>query len=402
MAYAGEKLPAYAGETMSQSPFYARNEGLDVVSLTPTPNYSGSESRYWFFVDRKYIAGPLTACYYEWNANVPVRSSIVFLEKPVDVDESDGYRLIPSIDLHVSLTWDDTAGADHYLLARRESAGAYDWDAPLVRLYPDQELADEDVPGDGAWVYRVRAYDAAGNYSESDEESATLDPAPLPPTDVTLTVLDAATIRVSWTASASADIVSYGLFGGIGSTGVDLSQGAVVTTSANYYDLSAPVLQAFWGEGHFCGLVRGSDGTNYERGLTPIWRVDIAANEFVLRPNPVSDLSAEPGASASATVTGYYDRTGELGTATKVNLYGNDGAGGAVNYAAILDTVALETEATIQKFELDSGALVGSLTYIFGVKAATAGDAESARALEIACDTDDTAPASPDLDLESD
>jgi len=89
----------------------------------------------------------------------------------------------------VKLSWSEAAGADRYEIFRKVSGGSYPTEplAVLAAGFATYEWVDESLD-DETYVYKVVAYDAAGNSADSNEPSQAISAAPDAPTDLTVTV----------------------------------------------------------------------------------------------------------------------------------------------------------------------------------------------------------------------
>jgi hypothetical protein len=387
----GQRLPAFAGNTIITDMTVTPLPGGERV-LTPTPIHTGAT---WFlFVDRVFQAemDPLESVILP--AGTVIRKSAGFVEAVPGVDESDGARLFAAIELRVTLTWAAVTGASRYLLARRASGGTYDWTAPLKTIYAGGDLSYTDTPGNGTWYWTVRAEDAAGNATDSDEATEVMDGPPGAPADLALDLSVSGEGTFTWTAGTG--VSKYRLYFTTSAAGVtfDVSAESYFETT----DAFVTIPLAGVPDGHYWFLLRALDADDtMEMGIGNLTEGNVSGGLAIAAPNVVTNVAAAARSGGVVRVTGNYDRTAESGVATHVHLFRNNGAGGAVDYGSVIGTAALGTTATLQRFTVDSPALTDGLTYIFGVKAATVANVESALAPECSATADATGPAKPTL-----
>lgn len=319
------------------------------------------------------------------------RDHIEIIEtSPQNADE-DVTEFTSSPNEYVKLTWAEATGTpDYYEVYRKLGAGSYALIATIDAGESSYELWDGPLD-DGTYTWKLVAYDAAGNEKDSNEESETIDAAPDPPTNLAVSVAYS-WIILTWTASGSGDLASYNVYRGF-NTEIELSAAAHDTATGTTWQE-----RQVGTTGHFEFLLRAVDAAgNEEDGLGAMVQVDLDKGAIVERPNAPTTLLAEAIAAGQIRVQAGYDRGGEVGTATSIRIYVNDGAGGAMDWSTPVGTGTLATGLDHQTIEIDSSGLTGGLTYNVGIRARTDGGTESDNTDVTAVTTDATAPGAPVL-----
>jgi fibronectin type 3 domain-containing protein len=319
------------------------------------------------------------------------RDSIEIIETSTINSDEDVSSFVDTPLDKVQLTWAEVTGAVRYEVYRKVSGGEYSTPmATLAAGLATYTLTDGPL-SDETYVYKVRAYDAAGNYSESDEDSVALDAAPEPPSGLALTFNnDTHIVTLTWTASPDADLGAYDIYRG---DPPELLAAPYAT------DAASPWTEDLTGvTDHLQYLLRAKDDEGrQEANLSQMVAIEVTAGVQVLIPNSPTILTGQAIADGEVRLTVRYDRDGATGVATSVQLYVNDGAGGAMDWGTSVGTADLATGFSLEIVDIDSTGLTGGLTYLCGVRAKTAEDVEDANTETISVVTDATAPAAPDV-----
>lgn len=304
---------------------------------------------------------------------------------PQNADE-DLTKFASSVNEYVKVSWAEATGTpDYYEVYRKPSGGSYSLVATIEAGESTYELLDGPLD-DGTYTWKLTAYDLAGNATDSNEESETIDAAPDPPTGLAVSVAYS-WIVLTWTASGSADLDHYNVYRGF-NTELELSAAAHDTATGTTWQE-----RQVGTTGHFEFLLRAVDGAgNEEDGLEAMVQVDLDKGAIVERPNAPATVLAQAIAAGQVQVRAAYDRSGEVGTATTIRIYVNDGAGGAMDWNTPVGTGTLATGLDHQVIEIDSSGLTGGLTYDVGIRARTAGGTESDNTDTTEVTTDATAP----------
>lgn len=285
---------------------------------------------------------------------------------------------------YYKIYWDQGLGGGLTYLARTK-ADEINWIS--------NELAD------GSYKYRINTVDKAGNETTgASTVTVVIDRYPNAPTALALDsyddVMDEATF--TFVESTSAGVVGYHAYKNDGAGGVIDYDTIAATILAGNTDFTLVGI----GTGEWKVALRAYDASYEEDNVDVFVEFDISAGGDLLEdpPNAPYALAVIPTAGGTFLLTCSYDCFEEPGVGATINYYRNNGAGGVVNYSSVIasaaipahtqgDLVALEVQAT-------SPALTNGLTYIFGVKAATAGGREGdAAATEVSGVADAAAPA---------
>ena len=289
----------------------------------------------------------------------------------------------------VRVSWDEASDADEYELYRSTTSG--DYDDPLVRRDAGQDsYGYVDGPlEDDTYYYRLLTRDEAGN-ERTEEISVTISSAPEPPTDLSVSV-SSGTLELTWSTSPSGDVDHYAVYRALDGP-IEPWKGPHATPSGSPWSEDVSSVS-----GRLLYLVRAVDADgNEEAGVEQMVAVDLDAGSELQRPNQPDILRAVPVSGGEAEVEAGYVREGEDGKAVELRLYANDGAGGAVDYGTILDTVSLN-DTTGQSVTLTSSGLSGGNTYKLAVRAATSDGTEDRNTDTVEVTTDATAPGEANL-----
>jgi hypothetical protein len=289
----------------------------------------------------------------------------------------------------VKLTWTASASSDvdHYKVYMLVAA---------VWTLQGQTKSKNDVTFitnslvDGTYDFRVDPVDTAGNQTTSaSTKQVVIARYPDPPTALALDSYDTGTQvgEFSFTESGSAGVVGTHVYHNSGSGDIDYTT-IKETVLAGNSDFSLTMsTSGEWKVGiraYNASLEEDNvdEFAAFELGGSPVDQLDE-------QPNIPEALAAIAAAGGTFTLRCTYDATDELGFATIINYYANDGLGGAINYAATVATATVpdHTQGDFEPFEIEgtSSALVDTRTYIFAARSATAGGRES--------DSSDTASA---------
>jgi hypothetical protein len=309
-------------------------------------------------------------------ASLEVRDYLKVVDEVVD--------LLPTPLDMVELEWADQDQVT-WTVQRRPSGGSWsDIGHPNDSSYLDGPLED------GTYEYRVVAEDPEGDTATSDVESVTISSAPEPPSDLSVSV-SSGTLELTWTASPSSDGDHYAVYRAQdGDVEPWKSPHATPAGSPWSEDVSTVT-------GRLLYLVRAvdSDG-NEEANVSQMVAVELESGAEVARPNSPTIIEGRPAAGGEVEVVAGYTRADEGGEATKLNLYVNDGAGGAIDWGTVEASASLPGYGSAQVTLTSSGLTAGS-TYKCGVRAETAAGVEDTNTAYIEVTADDDTPAGADL-----
>lgn len=293
----------------------------------------------------------------------------------------------------VVISWDSVSGADEYRVYRSETSGNYDNPIAVLQAGRASYSIHDGPHEDKTLYYKVVAVDDAGNTVDSAENSITISSAPEPPSDVSYSV-SSGTLELTWTASDSSDVDHYAVYRG--STDIELTAAPHATPASSPWSEDVSGLT-----GTYAYLVRAvdSDG-NEEANLTQIVLVDLDSGSETSRPNQPSVQAVEPAADGEARVRGAYRRDGEDGSADVIELYANNGQGGAIDYGTAVGSYNLGTQ-TLEQYDITSSGLVGGRTYRVAVRAVTSGGTDDGNTDAYEVETDAEAPGTPSVTLET-
>jgi len=325
------------------------------------------------------VHAEMTASSAEMPAGTTVRERLEVIDEmphhpPTPLDE-------------VELEWPDQDGV-RWTVQRRPSGGSWaDIATPAESRLRDGPLEDD------TYDYRVVAEDEEGDTATSDTETVTVSSAPEPPADLSASV-SGGTLELTWTASDSGDVDHYAVYRAVDA---DIDPDAVPHATPGSSPWSEDVSGV---SGRLLYLVRAVDADGHEEGnIEQMVAVDVDAGSELQRPNSPDILEGRPASGGEVEVVAGYSRSGEDGEATKVNLYVNDGAGGAIDWNTAEDTVDLPGFGVAQVTLTSSGLTAGD-TYRCGVRAETDAGVEDTNTDYVEATADDDAPSSPDLSAE--
>lgn len=256
-----------------------------------------------------------------------------------------------------------------------------------------------DALSDGTWKWAVRAVDDATNEETNVVTvSVVIDTYPLAPTGLEYTFNDTTDkVTLTWTASPSADIDKYNIYGNGGSGFIDYDTPLAVVNSPTVTWESDAIVAA----GTYNFGVRAEDSGGKEEfnsDVTVTVKIkDTPIEEIPNLPNAPVGLTLTPVAGGLIQIDWLYDTTDQEVVPSLFSIY-YDNNTGVVDYVTPLDTV-LYSAGTVQgrylAFTFTTGALGDGLAYIFGIRAkSAAGDEEENTVTETAT-ADSTAPNAP-------
>ena len=295
----------------------------------------------------------------------------------------------------IKLSWDEVAGAERYEVYRKESGGEYGDPIAIVTAGRDNYEVIDGPHDDATYVYKLTAYDAAGNSVDSNEPQQAVSAAPDPPSGIAGSVANN-TFTMTYTASGSADVHHYAIYRGDAGAAVEL------TGSVHDTDAASPWEDGVTGlTGRYEYLLRAVDAdTNEEANLSQMIVIDLVNGVQVSRPNSPVIGGAEAIAGGEVRVHARYDREGETGVATSIRMYVNDGAGGAMDWGTSKGSATLPTGHDFFFVDMDSTGLIGAKTYLVGIRARTDAGVEDSNTETVSILTDATPPGAPTLTAE--
>ena len=184
--YFGMRFGDFFGETEAAAIFADITEGAPgerTLSWTPT---NDTDASYHIMFDQSQFA--VTA---ETSMNdVPqdARDHIQVIETSEQNFDEDVTRFASSPNDRMKLSWSEVAGAEYYELYRKVSGGDYDTPLTVVLAGEDTYEVIDGPLDDATYVYKVVAYDAAGNSIASNEPEQAVSAAPDAPSDLAVSV----------------------------------------------------------------------------------------------------------------------------------------------------------------------------------------------------------------------
>lgn len=156
----------------------------DARVLSFTPERSSSVVYHCMIDGKEFWRGEETSIQ---NFPQDARDHIQIIETSLQNRNEDLENVADSPLDRVKLTWPETPGTpSYYEIWRKEGAGDYAQIAgPIAAGQTSYEFTDGPLH-DAVWTYKVRTYDAAGNYTDSSESAKTISAAPEPPSDLAL------------------------------------------------------------------------------------------------------------------------------------------------------------------------------------------------------------------------
>jgi hypothetical protein len=264
------------------------------------------------------------------------------------------------------LAWSESEGAAGYRLYRKSGAGAYTLVTSVLGLSYD----DDPLP-DGAYTYKVVAYDEEGDTADSNEQAVTVSSAPEPPTGLEWTWdPELQKLTLAWNASPSADVASYRVRSSAGSPWLGW-QGVPVQDSA---DLTYE--QAFTDQtGTYIFSVRAVDADGIEEGnVRQVVSIPFEGGAPVAQPAEARLVSVRPIAGGKIELEWLYDPRYEdpafSGAAYEARIYWDAGTG-TVDFEEPLAAVAIGRPTAMGRWSWQSDALEDGQTYLFVVRIAT-------------------------------
>ncbi|MFO8006889.1 MAG: hypothetical protein R6V05_04045 [Candidatus Brocadiia bacterium] len=398
MVHVGRKIGNFAGPDTVQNLYAEPDPGqAGEVRLSWTPYHDhATYGTYWQAVvdgqaiqttDDTYVDGvPQDAREIEvWECSSLTR-------------DEDLSLVVTAVDEHAVCAWDETTGdPDIYELCHSTTSGSYT-DPPIhVREAGEGSYTFRYGPlAEDTHYFRLTAKDAAGNPENSNEDSVSISIPPAPPTSLTLSHNDTTHVTtLDYDASPASDLDYYAIRWG---DPVELTGTPDDTEATTSYDHDNT---GFTGRRIYLVHAVDTDG-NEEMGLAAMAVIDLNNGVQVSRPNSPEITESRAIASGQARVTVRYDRTGEAGVAATIELYADDGAGGAVDYNSAVGSTALDSGRQVQTVEVDSSGLSGGNTYELVARAATSGDVEDTNTDSVEVTTDATAPDAPTLSVVAD
>ena len=188
--YCGMPIGSYNGDPRS-SQLYLVRDGYSSNRrvLSWTLNNTGAYSLIYF----DGVAQPeadTSDTEYSCLADVTIKEWIEVFEAPSGLEKWDYSGFCSSPEDAVELSWDAATDAALYHIYRSTVAGAIANGSKVAErpeLGRSSYTYDDTDLDDGTYYYAVAAYDEAGNETDSNEISKTIDAPPAPPTGLALT-----------------------------------------------------------------------------------------------------------------------------------------------------------------------------------------------------------------------
>lgn len=294
----------------------------------------------------------------------------------------------------VRCAWTAVADAVEYRVYRKLGGGAYE----LITTLPTQLYDDGPLP-DGVYTYQVHAVDEEGDIGVSVGRTAIVSSAPEPPASLSYTWTPATkTLRISWSASPSADVVSYRVRSNGGSGPLDPASAPVQESVALYYE------RAFTNEtGLFIWSVRAVDGDgNEDANIARMLALAVVGGNLVARPavpRLVDATAVEDGRICVDWLYEPHDEENGPGAGQEARVYWDAGTG-TVSYAAPYAVLSMGGPSSATRYDWTSGPLTNEQEYRFVVRVATAAwpaGLETSNTDEHSATADSDQPASPEL-----
>ncbi len=274
---------------------------------------------------------------------------------------------------------------------------AIDYNTPLAST-PDTQYKT-DALDDGTYNFVVRAVDDAGNEdTNTTPVTVVIDTYPLAPTDLEYTFDDGTDkVTLTWTASPSADIDKYNIFGNGGSGFIDYDTPlAVVNSPTVTWESDAIVAAGIYNYGVRAEDAGGKEEFNSDVTVT-VEIKDSPIEEVPELPNAPVGLTLTPVAGGKIQLDWQYDTLNQEVVPVQFNIY-YDNNTGVVDYVTPLNTVLYSTgtaNGRYLSFTFTTGALGDGLEYIFGVRAESAAGDEEENIVTETDTADSTAPNAP-------
>ncbi len=318
---------------------------------------------------------------------------------------ADYTHLLEEIDGNkVLLTWTgSTSGdTDFYRIYNDNKTGTIDYGTVIATVDHLGAVAHSwksDALSEGTWKWAVRAVDDALNV-ETNVITVTvvIDTYPLAPTDLDYTFNDTTDkVTLTWTASPSADIDKYNIYGNGGSGFIDYTTPlATVNSPTVTWESDAIVAAGTYNYGVRAEDAGGKEEFNSDVTVT-VKIKDTPIEEIPNLPNAPVGLTLTPVAGGLIQLDWEYDTLNQEVVPSLFSVY-YDNNTGTMDYVTPLDTVLYSTGITNGRylmFTFTTGALGDGLDYEFGIRAeSAAGDEEENTVTETAT-ADSTAPNAP-------
>lgn len=299
----------------------------------------------------------------------------------IEVKEASPNNVAENIDRFLTtpsdqekITWDEATGSPEYYEVDQSLVSGVYADDPIftVQAGQDDYSRTTEPLADDTYFWRVGGYDVPGNVTNSNEITQVISSAPEPLTGLALSHNDGTgDTTLTWTKSTSADAAGYYLRSG-DEDGVDIT-----SATTDLGDVATFEIDNSAATGHLQYWLTCYDGDGKESAaLDPMAQLDVAAGIQVLRPNTPDLLGAWAIAAGQVRVAARYDSRSEEATPATIELYSNDGLGGAMNWAVAVGSTALTAGKTSETLEVDSAGLIAARTYLVGIRAKTSGGVE--------------------------
>ena len=321
----------------------------------------------------------------------------VFLSGPGNADEDLSAFISDIPGCRAKLTWTASPAADIYRYKIYWDSGAGGGLTYLAETDSTETEWISSVLDDGTYIFRVDPVDRAGNQTTSSSTvSVTIARYPNPPSDLALESYNYSTqiASFSFVESDTAGVSGYKVYHNNGNGDIDYDTVVLYVAAGNTtFDLSLTTagewkvgLRAYnaaWTEDNIDVL------SEFELGGSPM-------DHLEPKPNTPIALIVTPKSGGTFLVNCVYPAHNEESKATIVNIYCDDGAGGAIDYNTVIATDAVDEhikgEDAVLEIEATSIALTDGKTYTFAAKAATASGTKSDASETATGTADATAP----------
>lgn len=292
----------------------------------------------------------------------------------------------------VQLEWtsdilDDNYG--HYKVRRKPSGG----DFSVIETLRGNDYKDGPLEN-GDYEYDIVAVNRYGQEQDSTDKSATIDSAPEPASNFSLS-LDSKTITLTWAASPS-NIDHYNVYKSNSDGLIDLGTVYDTTTSTTWSeDVSGDT-------GNIGYLIRAVETNGIEEAsLINSASIEIEDGVEVGFPAEPERITVDAIESAKVEVEFMYDPAKEQnppGNGQEARIY-YDNATGTMDWSTPLGTVALDGPVRRTFYDWESDALTDGETYKFGVRVASdTQETDNTDTYEVTAR--DSAPTTPELTVE--
>jgi hypothetical protein len=317
--------------------------------------------------------GTLSGTSVDLDEDTPIRQYIEVIESSVQNADEDCSRFAHVPAGQVLLEWTSGAAVARYELYRSGEAGSYGSE-PIHAAADTGEAgytyvdAGPDGTGllSGTWFYRVRAYDAVGNWLDSNEESVVVSGTPSPPTAFPKIIWDGEfqAVTLSWFASEDPSVEGYNVYRSPleGEDPIPLDEPIATTTGEFWWEAVGTVT------GTVQYLVRAYNAEGEEANIRHLAFLFLEDGEVQQRPNSPFGQRGEAIGGRRARLWASYSRNREIPQAEAIRFYANDGQGGAVDFSAPLVSAALSDEQ-VQEVSAVTPTLQPNRTYVFVARA---------------------------------